>query len=73
MRTCVILSSMRLMTCRLAVILGREKPYTSVARNFWCPTYMYGYVLVDVRKSVTAPQAAQIFVDNATTAPSRHS
>ncbi|KAE8968060.1 hypothetical protein PR001_g27905 [Phytophthora rubi] len=45
--------------------LGREKTYTSVARNFWWP-HMYKWMvrLAAVRKSVTAPQAAQLFVDN---------
>ncbi|KAE8954330.1 hypothetical protein PR003_g33592, partial [Phytophthora rubi] len=83
----------------LSVHLGREKTYTSVARNFWWP-HMYKWVhcwrsvsmdfifelpadarghtgilvfvcrlskmvgLAAVRKSVTAPQAAQLFVDN---------
>ncbi|KAE9015814.1 hypothetical protein PR001_g14800, partial [Phytophthora rubi] len=49
--------------------LEREKTYTYVACNFWWP-HMCKWVrkkmvrLAAVRKSVTAPQAAQLFVDN---------
>ncbi|KAE9005462.1 hypothetical protein PR001_g17446 [Phytophthora rubi] len=48
--------------------LGREKTYTSVARNFWwAHMYKMGTKLVRLavmRKSVTPPQAVQLFVDN---------